>query len=341
MLSLPRHLPIAIPRKSDVIFSLATTTTHYGALLQVVLPLFAVIGAGVAMRRAAWLTAEADASLLSLVVKFLYPALILDNVLGNPALKNPGNLLAPPLMALVTVIGGILVALQIARWIGLGVGTGRRTFAFTCGIYNYAYIPIPLVSALYGKGTLGVLLVHNVGCEAAIWTVGILVLSGASLRVGWRRLINPATISLALALGLNLTGLSEWIPAFLLTAIHLCGVCAVPIGLLVTGASLEEFFFRNPEELVDRRVTTAAWMLRFGVLPVLMLALARWLPLTVELKRVMVVQAAMPSGILPLVIAKHFGGNPRTAAQVVVGTNAAALLIIPVWLALGAEFVGV
>ncbi|HEY3756188.1 MAG TPA: AEC family transporter [Opitutaceae bacterium] len=330
---------MAIPRKSDVIFALATT--HYGALLQIVLPLFAIIGGGVALRRAAWLTPEADASLLSLVVKFLYPALILDNVLGNPSLRNPGNLLPPPLMAVVTVVGGILIALQIARWIGLGIGTGKRTFAFTCGIYNYAYIPIPLVGALYGKGTLGVLLVHNVGCEAAIWTVGILVLSGASLRAGWKRLINPATVSLVLALGLNLTGLSKWIPAFLMTAIHLCGVCAVPIGLLVTGASLEEFFFRNPKELVDGRVTTAAWILRFGVLPILMLTLARWLPLTVELKRVMVVQAAMPSGILPLVIAKHFGGNPRTAAQVVVGTNVTALLVIPVWLAAGAAFVGV
>jgi predicted permease len=319
----------------------AFVTTHYGALLQVVLPLFVVIGAGVALRRAAWLTPEADASLLNLVVKFLYPALILDNVLGNPSLRNPGNLFLPPLLALITVVGGILLAYQIAGAIGLGVGAGRRTFAFTCGIYNYAYIPIPLASALYGKGTLGVLLVHNVGCEAAIWTAGVFVLSGISLRAGWRRLVNPATVSLLLAIVLNLTGLVQWLPSFLLTAIHGCGACAVPIGLLVTGAALEEFFFRNPGELLDRRVTPAAWLLRFGLLPLLMLALARWLPLTVELKRVIVIQAAMPSAILPLVIAKHFGGRPRTAAQVIVGTNGAALLIIPIWLALGAAFVGV
>lgn len=314
---------------------------NYWTLLQVLLPVFAVIGAGMALRRAGWLTTEADASLLSLVVKFLYPALILDNVLGNPALRNAGNLLPPPLLAVTTITGGILIAYAVAGWIGLRVGAGRRTFAFTCGIFNYAYIPIPLVAALYGKGVLGVLLVHNVGCEAAIWTVGILVLSGVSLREGWRRLINPATLSLVAAVALNLSGLSAWVPGFVLTAVHLCAVCAVPIGLLVTGASLEEFFFNNARELFNRRVTVAAWLLRFGLLPCLMLLLARFLPLTVELKRVLVVQAAMPTGILPLVIAKHFGGHPRTAAQVVVGTNLAALVIIPLWLSLGLKFVGV
>lgn len=313
----------------------------YWSLLRIVLPVFAIIGAGVALRRAQWLTTEADASLLRLVVKFLYPALILDNVLGNPALRRAGNLLPPPLLAFTTIAGGILIAYAAAGWLGLKVGAGRRTFAFTGGIFNYAYIPIPLVGALYGRGTLGVLLVHNVGCEAAIWTAGILVLSGVSLREGWRRAVNPATISLVLALGLNLTGAVRWLPDFLLAAVHACGLCAVPIGLLVTGASLEEFFFRDPAALFDRRVTLAGWILRLGVLPVLMLLLARVLPLTVELKRVLVVEAAMPSGILPLVIAKHFGGHPRTAVQIVVGTNAVALLTVPLWLRLGLAIVGV
>ena len=53
----------------------------------------------------------------------------------------------------------------------------------------------------------------------------------------------------------------------------------------------------------------------------------------------MVVEAAMPAGILSLVIAKHYGGQPLTAVQVVVGTTVAGLVVIPWWLKLGLAWV--
>jgi predicted permease len=79
--------------------------------------------------------------------------------------------------------------------------------------------------------------------------------------------------------------------------------------------------------------------LRLGVLPVLMLALAALLPLPREVKQVLIVQAAMPAGILPIVIAKHYGGQPLTAVQVVLGTTAAGLLVVPLWLQAGLHWV--
>ena len=76
-------------------------------------------------------------------------------------------------------------------------------------------------------------------------------------------------------------------------------------------------------------------MLRLGVLPVLFLLLAKLLPLPDDLKRVVIVQAAMPAGILPLVIAKHYGGRPLTAVQIVIGTTVLGLFLIPLWLRFG------
>ena len=40
-------------------------------------------------------------------------------------------------------------------------------------------IPIPVIALIFPEGaTAGVLLVFNVGVEAALWTLGILVLTG-------------------------------------------------------------------------------------------------------------------------------------------------------------------
>jgi predicted permease len=315
----------------------------YWQLLLLILPVFVLIGIGAVMRHVKWLTAEADASLLKLVVNFLYPCLIFENVLGNTALRQPGNLLLAPLVGFLTIAMGIYVAYYAGRAIGLTQGAGLRTFAFSTGIYNYAYIPLPLMAALFAKenpGSVGVLLVHNVGAEAAIWTVGILMLAGLSLRDGWRKLINPPVIALIAAVLGNTRDLGGHMPSVVTNVIHLSAACAIPLGLLLIGATLMEYFSR-PRELFDIRVTLTSSLLRLGVLPVLFLMLAKFLPCSDDLKRVIIVQAAMPAGILPLVIAKHYGGRTLTAVQVVIGTTVLGLFLIPLWLKLGLSWVGV
>jgi predicted permease len=311
----------------------------YWQLLLLILPVFALIGIGAALRRARWLNAEADESLLKTVVNFLYPCLIFDNVVGNAALRDPANLVLAPVVGFVTMALGIAVAYYAARLIGLKAGKGLRTFAFAVGIYNYGYIPIPLMTALFGPESVGVLLVHNVGCEAAIWTVGILVLAGVPFREGWRKLVNAPVVALFLAVIINATGLSERLPTVVLEVVRLSAACAIPLGLMLIGATLVEYLGR-PRELVDARVTISSNLLRLGLLPVAFLLLAKFLPCPVDLKRVIVMQAAMPAGILPIVIARHYGGQPLTAVQVVVGTTLVGLVAIPLWLRVGIAWVG-
>jgi len=259
-------------------------------------------------------------------------------VANNAALREPGNLILPPLVGFGVTFLAIRAGLLVAKSIGLQVGTGLRTFGLAVGLANYGYLPLPIMTALWGVESRGVLLVHNVGVEAAIWTVGILVLSGVSLRDGWRRLFNAPVFALILAVALNVSGAGAWLPTVVKTAVAMCGASAVPLGLLVIGATLMEYF-GAPRTLVDRKVTPLACALRLGVLPVLMLALAALLPLPREVKQVLIVQAAMPAGILPIVIAKHYGGQPLTAVQVVLGTTAAGLLVVPLWLQAGLHWV--
>jgi len=310
----------------------------YWQILFLILPVFALIAVGIVMRRLAWLTAEADASLLKMVVNFLYPCLIFENVLNNDALRVPSNLALAPSLGLLLMVTTIVAALYAGRALGLTQGHGLRTFAFAAGINNYSYIPIPLMTALFGPASLGVLLVHDVGCEAAIWTVGILVLSGLSLREGWKKLINPPVVALALALAGNLLGLGSHVPPLVRDVVHQSAICAIPLGLMLIGGTLEQYFAR-PRELFEAKVTLSACLLRLGVYPLFYLVLARYLPCTVELKQVLIVQAAMPAGILPIVIAKHYGGHPLTAVRVVIGTTVLGILIIPLWIRVGLAWV--
>jgi malate permease and related proteins len=312
----------------------------YLQLLLLVAPVFALIGVGVAARRLHWIEGEAETSLIRLVVNVCYPCLIFESVAGNVALQSPSNLLLPPLLGFGVTWLGIQAGRLVAHAIGLHVGTGLRTFALTVGIANYGYLPIPIMEAIWGPESRGVLLVHNVGVEVAIWTVGLLVLSGESLRTGWRKLVSPIIITLVLATAVNLTGLTPLIPGVLNATIHALGVCAIPLGLIMTGVNLAQYL-HDPRELFDARVSGAAMALRLGVLPILILLLAKFLPCSTELKRVLVVQAAMPAAVIPIIIARLYGGHPRTAVQIVLGTTALGIFVIPLWLRAGLGWVGV
>ena len=82
-------------------------------------------------------------------------------------------------------------------------------------------------------------------------------------------------------------------------------------------------------------------ILRLGLLPLFFLPLARWLPVPFpELRHVIIVQAAMPCAVVPVILAKHYGGHAATALRVVLVTSAVGIVTIPVWLRLGLWFVG-
>jgi len=54
---------------------------------------------------------------------------------------------------------------------------------------------------------------------------------------------------------------------------------------------------------------------------------------------VLVVEAAMPAAVFPIIIARHYGGQPLTAVQVVLWTTAVGLLTCPLWIRAGLAWV--
>jgi predicted permease len=311
-----------------------------GELFRLILPVFALIAVGVALRRFRWVEGAAEASMIKLVVYVCMPCLVFETIVGNASLRDPGNLLLPPLAGFAATVAGFAVAYLAGRCIGLEKGTGLRTFAVTAGICNYSYLPLPIVGAIWGERAQGLVLVHNLGVDSALWSVGLIVLTGASAREGWRKIITPVLVTLVVAVAINLSGLSPHVPGFVGSMAHSLGICTVPLGLLMTGVSLADYLDK-PSSLLHRNIALAGCVVRLLVMPALMLCLARVLPCSVELKRVLVVEAAMPSAVFPIIIARHYGGQPLTAVQVVLATTAAGLVTCPLWIRAGLAWVGV
>lgn len=309
----------------------------YLSILSVAVPVYLTMGAGALARRTGLLKPEADVSLMKLSVMMLTPALIIERVVGNPAVMSlPPVLLAAGLgYALVAL--GIAFTYLVAPLIGLKKGEGRRTFSVACGLQNYGFVAIPIVTALFpDKGTLGVLFTFTLGVELACWTAGVGLLTGLD-KAPWRLALNAPVITILTSLVLNFTGLHAHVPQVAHNTFTMLGACAVPLAVLLIGASIADLWGQGA---MQWKVAIVSPILRLGIIPIAFLLAARYMPVSVELKRVIIVQGAMPSAVFNIMIARLYGGHAPTAVQVVMATTIVSCVTTPLVIAWGLRFVG-
>jgi len=307
-------------------------------LLHLILPVFLVILSGYSLRRAGVFTEEGDRSLLGVLVNLFIPCLALDVIIGNEALEHPSNWILPPLLGFLIPTLGYGVCL-IAGKLVLRDPKIARTFSSVAGLQNYGYIPLPICIALFDRDVVGVLLAFNMGVDIAMWTLGVALMPGGRAGGNWKKiLLSPPILSVAAAITLNAIGTAQWVPQSVDAAWHMLGLCAVPVGLLVTGAVLADHMRPG--------IVRSGWdaiflglILRLGVLPVLILLIAVWLPINRDLRAVLIVQSAMPTGVFPVVLAKMNGGDMSTALRIVLATSLASLITIPLWLGWAMKFI--
>ena len=187
---------------------------------------------------------------------------------------------------------------------------------------------------------MGLLFIHNLGLELALWTVGVVIISGTRKGM-WRRLINGPTIAIIVGLVLNFTSGHKLIPLVATEAMEQLGLCTIPISLLLVGVSLAGVVLKG-NWLSGWRIPVGALSVRFLVMPIFFLLAARLLSnFSRPLMLIMLIESAMPAAVFPIVIAKHFGGKPAVAVQIVIFTTVASLILTPAILTLAMWLFGV
>jgi predicted permease len=326
---------------------------EYLKILGSVIPIFLIMGVGGAVRRRGILNEEADRTLLDLVVHLLVPCLILDHLVASEALRQSGNLWWSPILGFICTAGSVTISGLAAHWWKFKHLAEARTFAFTTGIANFGYIAIPLIAVIYGANALAVTFLFNLGTEIAFWMVGFTWLEGRSFFGDWRRLFTTPVRAVLLGIVINLSTAHfgvrldpdtldaaswGWPVKIVLDAIHFVGLCSIPMSLLMIGATMADFWGKF-HVAHGWGVMMLGLLVRHLACPIAILLLA-CLPVSMELKETLVVQAAMPVGVFTLVLTRHHGGNVTVALQVIFASTAAAIVTIPLWVHFGMQWIG-
>lgn len=306
---------------------------HTILVLTAALPVYLIVALGPLLRKTKALTPEMDKGVMAMAVHLFYPCLILDKMLGVDVLRDPVVVFSSAGIGCSIIVLAMGVAFIAGRVLQFERGGGLRTFSVSCGVQNYGFIAIPLMVYIFpdDDATLAVMFTHNLGVELALWTVGIMLISG-NRSLSWRSLLKGPIIAVVVGLLLLQTGLDYYIPTVVHRVLEMLGVCAVPLSLLLVGTTMYDLA-RGVR--LDWRVSIGGVLVRLAIVPVVILCLAKYLPLATELRQVLVIQAAMPAGVFPIVLSRYYGGRADVAIQVVVATTLMSLITMPMIVSFG------
>ncbi len=212
--------------------------------LNVVLPVFFVMGAGIFLRHKKIIDKRFVDTSMQLVFRVCLPAMLFTKVSQNEALRATYT---ENIRLLVFVFIGIVCIFFLSRAAAFFIKNRQSRGAFVQGSFrsNYVIIGYSILSQLFGDAIVGKMALLVMMIIPVYNILAILALSQTEEKLSFhsvKRLItaivtNPLIIGIAL--GFLVLLLQIKLPPILSDSIDMLGAIATPLGVLAIGASLD------------------------------------------------------------------------------------------------------
>ena len=298
------------------------------AVLAGVLPVFALIALGYALKTSRFMPAETWPPVERLTYFVFYPGFLVPSIWTAEFGASAGALGAATVAGVLTVS---LAALLLRPWLRLDGPAFTSVFQ---GLTRWnSFVFLPVVALVYGEAALGAAAVVLGALIPFVNVTCVLVLArwGEGQGGGWRGALagllrNPVLWACAVGLALNASGLRP--PGGLDALLELLAAGALPLGLLVVGAGLQFTTIAQRPALV-----TAVSLAKLLILPALMWGYCRLLGGDAQAQGLALLCGAAPGAAASYVLARQMGGDAPLMAAIVAATTVASVVIIPLLLA--------
>ncbi len=305
-------------------------------ILQIVLPVFLLIGAGYcAVRSGIFSDFQADA-LMKFTLNFAVPCLLFRAIAG----LDLAAVFKPQLLGSYYVGSLVCFALGTlgARWFFNRRPGESVAIGFCCLFGNGVLLGLPIMERAYGAGALepifAIIAIHAPFCYAlGITTMEFSRADGRSLAATLRTVIkamfsNALMIGLMLGFSVNLLGIPLHIT--LTSAIDMLAVAAIPVALFGLGGVLVRYGLTSNIGEVAMVATV-----KLFIHPAIALFMATQIfDLSEPFIRGAVVMAAMAPGVNAYVFANMYDRAKGTAAASVLIGTALSIGSVSIWLSI-------
>lgn len=299
-------------------------------MIEVILQMAGLLACGIIWRivRPAGLDYRQTRKVLTTLVYYLLlPALVLS-VLWQAQLGEQTVLIA--LCAATGVIAGLALSVFTCR---VCKARAAQTGAIILAVAfpNATYMGLPVLEATFGNWARSIAIQYDLfACTPLLFTVGILLASrygnGSSQRSALAELVRiPALWAAVLAILLNLLNIP--MPTLIKGWLQLLERGVVPLMLFSIGLSLEW----RETRLQQLPPLLPLIIMRLFLVPLLVAGVAGLSGFSGEWRAAIVMEAAMPSMVLGIVICDRFDLDVGLYASAVTLTTLLSLFTLPLW----------
>ncbi|MEO0487576.1 MAG: AEC family transporter [Pseudomonadota bacterium] len=303
------------------------------ALLDVIVPVFIVIGAGYIATARGFFTGEAIETLTLFSQRFAIPVLLFDAISKLDLTASFDPWLLTSFYAGAT--SGFTAGLIGARYLFGRPWQDSVAIGFVGLFSNSVLLGIPITERAYGaevlSSTFAIIAFHAPFCYALGITVmeivkadgkGPLGIARAASRAMFR---NALIIAIGLGFAVNLAGLT--LPRPLDDAVSIISAAALPTALFGLGGVLVSY---RPEG--DLRIVFYLCAVSLTLHPAIAFGLSKLFGVAPEALKAAVLTGAMAPGVNSFIFASMYGVGKRVAATTVLVATALSILTVWGWL---------
>lgn len=300
-------------------------------MLNTLFQMFALIGMGLAW--SAWNPGRLDSTLIRKVltdtVYFIFLPALVFNALWRAELGIDSLKIA--VIAALCVLSALLLSGFICRRCGTQK-TVTGAILLAAAFPNATYLGYPLLKNTLGDWAGPVAIQFDLyACTPLLLTIGIMMaarMGGQPQPHPLRLLVRvPPLWAALIASLLNLLGVKP-MPE-LSGLLGMMSAAVVPIMLFAIGLALKQGFYQQ----AHFRTIIPVIVIQLLLMPLLALGASHLLHVQAELRTAVVLEAAMPSMALGVVLCDRYGLNAGIYAAAVTATTLLSIVTLPAWYA--------
>lgn len=203
----------------------------------------------------------------------------------------------------------------------------RAVFAQIAAFSNCGFMGYPIMEAALGAQAVQYGVAFTSAFNIVGWSLGLSLFS-SNMKDGFKKLLNPTMLFIALGLLLQLTG---WrLPSMVISTVDAFASLASPIAMLIAGAYLSKL----TKDILVNRSFLLSCVLRLFLIPALCCLLLRLLGLSGDAAGAIYIATAMPcaSNVLVQASAYSTADARKLAVAGMALTTAVSVVTIPIML---------
>lgn len=271
------------------------------------------------------------------------PALIISTFMNYctvASLKQQYKLVLYSLLALAVAL---CIALPLSYLFQKKNYYMRNIYRYALVFGNFSFMGnaiVPAILSTFNSDILYLYMLYTLPLNVAVYTWGIMILIPKDKKAGnsaLGNLVNPVFISIIIGATLGLTGVTRYIPDFIVSTIDYCKNCMAPMAMILTGFVIGGYDLKS---LVTNKKVYFATVLRLVVLPAIFIGLL----MLIKAPDIAVILTffafATPLGMNTVVFPAAYGGETSTGASMAVVSHTLCIITIPILFSLLMSMLG-